>query len=234
MTVWTDLYVIYAYFVCACRCVSMHVRVCVCLRCVHVCPCMCVSMQVCVCVCVCWQVGDILPNYNKQYRPTQHCTYKIQATIIIIQLTTHCMYAAKVSVTMLVNLTLVNSVSIRMVLQNNQNWTSVNSMIATAFLTQSFIMMHGDTHNINKWYSGLTLFSCCHIHLADSMYTGVGRVGFHGNMFTQCSRLFWTNSLIGGFTTGDRSIIIRKANVHFTRKWIGSYLTATFISHIIV
>ena len=61
-------------------------------------------------------------NYTKQHRPTQHCTYIIQATIIIIiQLTTHCMYAAKVSVTMLVNLTLVNSVSIWMVLQNNQN-----------------------------------------------------------------------------------------------------------------
>ena len=57
-----------------------------------------------------------------------------------------------------------------------------------------------ETHIIN--YSGVTHFSCCRVQLANSMYTGVGRVGFHGNMFTQCSRLFLTNSLIDGLTTG--------------------------------
>ena len=39
-------------------------------------------------------------------------------------------------------------------------------------------------------------------NLLTQMYTSVGKVGFHGNMFTQCNRLFWTNSLIGGLTTG--------------------------------
>ena len=51
----------------------------------------------CVCVCVC--VVHI---------------YKFQATIIRIQLTRHCTYAAKALVIMLVNLTLVNY-------KNNQN-----------------------------------------------------------------------------------------------------------------
>ena len=36
---------------------------------------------------------------------------------------------------------------------------------------------------------------------ADLMYTGIGRVGFHGNMVTQGSSFFWPNSVIGGFTT---------------------------------
>ena len=73
-------------------------------------------------------------------------------------------------------------------------------MLATACLIQSFIMMHGDTRNINilvQHSSAVAVYD-----LLNSMYTGVGRVGFHGNMFTQCNRLFWTNSLIGGFTTG--------------------------------
>ena len=57
-------------------------------------------------------------------------------------------------------------------------------------------MMHGHTHNkILLYFNTLT------VAMYNSMYTGVGRVGFHGNMFTQCNRLFWANSLIGGFTT---------------------------------
>ena len=99
---------------------------------------LCACVHACVCAWVCWQVGDLLPNiyitppfththththshaqnnYTKQYKPIQRCTYVIQATIIIIQLTTHCTYTAKVSIITLVNLTVVNSVSIQMVLQ---------------------------------------------------------------------------------------------------------------------
>ena len=83
--------------------------------CVHVHACVCVLV---VCACVCMLAGGYITccltylyntafythtamhthNYTKQYRPIQHCTYIIQATVIIIQLTTHCTHAAKVSV----------------------------------------------------------------------------------------------------------------------------------------
>ena len=47
--------------------------------------------------------------------------------------------------------------------KNYQNWTSVSSMIATACLIQSFIMMHGGTNNRNilvRHTSAVAVYNC--------------------------------------------------------------------------
>ena len=58
------------------------------------------------------------------------------------------------------------------------------------------------------------------------MYAGIGGVGFHGNMFTQCNRLFWTNSLIGGFTTGRQEYNTELLCNSFSYNWLNVMLFA--------